>query len=85
MVAIDFGVTIRPTPQGGSVPEMMRANEQLLQAAAVHDLSCWVIDHFQFEAEPILECFAFLAYQAGQHRGLRWGTLVLGRGIATRP
>ena len=80
MVAIDFGVTIRPTPQGGGVPEMMRANEQLLQAAAVHHLSCWVIDHFQFEAEPILECFAFLAYQAGQHRGLRWGTLVLGQG-----
>src|ERR1700682_4417025 len=80
MVAIDFGVTIRPTPQGGSVPEMMRANEQLLQAAAEHDLSCWVIDHFQFDAQPIFECLAFLAYQAGQHPGLRWGTLVLGQG-----
>ncbi len=80
MVAIDFGVTIRPTPQGGSVSEMMGANEQLLRAAAEHDLSCWVIDHFQFDAQPILECFAFLAFQAGQHRGLRWGTLVLGQG-----
>jgi alkanesulfonate monooxygenase SsuD/methylene tetrahydromethanopterin reductase-like flavin-dependent oxidoreductase (luciferase family) len=80
VVAIDFGVTIRPTPQGGSVPEMLHANAQLLRAAAAHDLSCWVIDHFQFDAEPILECFAFLAYQAGQHRGLRWGTLVLGQG-----
>jgi alkanesulfonate monooxygenase SsuD/methylene tetrahydromethanopterin reductase-like flavin-dependent oxidoreductase (luciferase family) len=78
--AIDFGLTIRPTPQGGSLPEMMRANEQLLQAATAHDLSCWVIDHFQFDAQPILECFAFLAYQAGQRRGLRWGTLVLGQG-----
>jgi alkanesulfonate monooxygenase SsuD/methylene tetrahydromethanopterin reductase-like flavin-dependent oxidoreductase (luciferase family) len=80
MVAIDFGLTIRPTPQGGSVPEMMRANERLLQAAAQHDLACWVIDHFQFDAEPIFECFAFLAYHAGQHPGLRWGTLVLGQG-----
>src|SRR5882672_8360196 len=80
MVAIDFGLTIRPTPQGGSVPEMMRANERLLQAAAQHDLACWVIDHFQFDADPIFECFAFLAYHAGQHPGLRWGTLVLGQG-----
>jgi alkanesulfonate monooxygenase SsuD/methylene tetrahydromethanopterin reductase-like flavin-dependent oxidoreductase (luciferase family) len=80
MVEIEFGVTIRPTPQGGSVPEMMLANARLLTAAAEHDLSCWIIDHFQFDAQPILECFAFLAYQAGQHRGLRWGTLVLGQG-----
>ena len=77
---IDFGVTIRPTPHGGSVPEMMHANERLLQAAAARDLSCWIIDHFQFDAQPILECFAFLAYLAGQHPGLRWGTLVLGQG-----
>jgi alkanesulfonate monooxygenase SsuD/methylene tetrahydromethanopterin reductase-like flavin-dependent oxidoreductase (luciferase family) len=80
MVAIDFGVTIRPTPQGGSVPEMMDANARLLQAAVEHDLACWVIDHFQFDTQPIFECFAFLAYQAGQHPQLRWGTLVLGQG-----
>jgi alkanesulfonate monooxygenase SsuD/methylene tetrahydromethanopterin reductase-like flavin-dependent oxidoreductase (luciferase family) len=79
VVAIDFGLTIRPSPQGGTVPEMMRANERLLQAATEHDLSCWVIDHFQFDAQPIFECFAFLAFQAGQHPGLRWGTLVLGQ------
>lgn len=80
MALIDFGVTIRPTPHGGTVPEMMHANGQLLKAAAAHDLSCWIIDHFQFDAQPILECFAFLAYLSGQHPGLRWGTLVLGQG-----
>jgi alkanesulfonate monooxygenase SsuD/methylene tetrahydromethanopterin reductase-like flavin-dependent oxidoreductase (luciferase family) len=58
---------------------MTRANERLLRAAADHDLSCWVVDHFQFDEQPIFECFAFLAYQAGQHPGLRWGTLVLGQ------
>jgi len=79
MTQIDFGVTIRPAPQAGSVPEMLHANEQLLQAATQYGLSCWVIDHFQFDAQPILECLAFLAYQAGQHHGLRWGTLVLGQ------
>jgi alkanesulfonate monooxygenase SsuD/methylene tetrahydromethanopterin reductase-like flavin-dependent oxidoreductase (luciferase family) len=79
MVGIDFGITIRPTPHGGTLPEMMRANERMLQAAAEHDLTCWVIDHFQFDADPIFECLAFLAYNAGQHPGLRWGTLVLGQ------
>jgi len=62
MTQIDFGVTIRPAPQAGSVPEMLHANEQLLQAATQYGLSCWVIDHFQFDAQPILECLAFLAY-----------------------
>ncbi|MCA1666807.1 MAG: LLM class flavin-dependent oxidoreductase [Thermomicrobia bacterium] len=80
MARMDFGVTIRPTPHGGSVLEMMETNARLLQAAQEHDLSCWIIDHFQFDAQPILECFAFLAWLAGQHPGLRWGTLVLGQG-----
>lgn len=80
MTRMDFGVTIRPTPQGGTIPEMMRANERLLHAAREYDLSCWVIDHFQFDTQPIMECFAFLAYHAGRVPGLRWGTLVLGQG-----
>ena len=80
MASIDFGVTIRPTPHGGSIPEMLRANERLLQAATAHDLSCWIIDHFQFDAQPILECLTFLAHMAGRVPGLRWGTLVLGQG-----
>jgi alkanesulfonate monooxygenase SsuD/methylene tetrahydromethanopterin reductase-like flavin-dependent oxidoreductase (luciferase family) len=79
MVAIDFGITIRPTPHGGTLSEMVLANERILQAADQHDLTCWVIDHFQFNADPIFECLAFLAYHAGQHSGLRWGTLVLGQ------
>jgi alkanesulfonate monooxygenase SsuD/methylene tetrahydromethanopterin reductase-like flavin-dependent oxidoreductase (luciferase family) len=80
MVAIDFGITVRPSPQGGTLPEMTRVNERILQAAVAHDLTCWVIDHFQSDTDPILECMAFLAYQAGAHPGLRWGTLVLGQG-----
>src|SRR5262245_15709544 len=60
--------------------EMAHANALLLEAAAEHDLTCWIIDHFQFDADPIFECLAFLAYLAGQNPGLRWGTLVLGQG-----
>jgi alkanesulfonate monooxygenase SsuD/methylene tetrahydromethanopterin reductase-like flavin-dependent oxidoreductase (luciferase family) len=59
---------------------MLRANARLLAAAREHDLSCWVIDHFQFDTQPILECLTFLAFHAGQAPGLRWGTLVLGQG-----
>ena len=53
MVGIDFGITVRPTPHGGTLAEMMRANDRILQAATEHDLTCWVIDHFQFDADPI--------------------------------
>ncbi len=79
MVQMDFGVTVRPTPHGGTLAEMTRTNARILAAARAHDLSCWVIDHLQFGADPILECLAFLAYHAGQVPGLRWGTLVLGQ------
>ncbi len=80
MARMDFGVGIHPTPRGGTLPEMRRANGRFLAAARDHDLSCWVIDHFQFDTQPILECLAFLAFHAGQMPGLRWGTLVLGQG-----
>ncbi len=80
MAQIEFGVTIRPAPHGGSMAEMARANERLIQAAREHNLSCWVIDHFQMDQQPIMECFAFLAHHAGRAPGLRWGTLVLGQG-----
>jgi alkanesulfonate monooxygenase SsuD/methylene tetrahydromethanopterin reductase-like flavin-dependent oxidoreductase (luciferase family) len=80
MARMDFGVTIRPTTHGGTLAEMARANDRILAAARAHDLSCWVIDHFQFGTDPILECLAFLAFGAGRVPGLRWGTLVLGQG-----
>jgi len=59
---------------------MQAANARLLEVATAHGLVCWVIDHVQFNAEPIFECLSFLAFTAGQHPGLRWGTLVLGQG-----
>lgn len=80
MARLDFGVTIRPSTQGGTIAEMDRANERILAAARDHDLSCWVIDHFQSGGDPIMECLTFLTYHAGRVPGLRWGTLVLGQG-----
>ena len=80
MAAMDFGVGVHPTPRGGTIPAMMAMNERLLAAATEHNLSCWVIDHFQFDTQPVLECYAFLASHAGNAPGLRWGNLVLGQG-----
>ena len=79
MTQMNFGVTIRPTTHGGTFAEMESANAQLLAAARKHALSCWVIDHFQFGTDPIMECLAFLAFHVGANPGLRWGTLVLGQ------
>ena len=79
MVRMDFGFTIRPTPAGGTLDEMHATNARLLAAAREHDLTCWIVDHFQFDDQPILECLALLAFHAGQVPGLRWGTLVLGQ------
>src|SRR6476620_2965821 len=80
MTEMDFGVGVHPTPRGGTIPAMLAMNERLLAAATEHDLSCWVIAHFQFDRQPIFECYAFLAYHAGKYPGLRWGNLVLGQG-----
>lgn len=79
MAQIDFGVTIRPTPHGGTIEEMDATNAHFMVAAQRHDLTCWVIDHFRFDTQPIHECLAFVAFNAGRFPGLRWGTLVLGQ------
>ena len=79
MARMDFGLTIRPTTHGGTLAEMARANALLLAAAREYDLACWVIDHFQFDDQPIFESLAFLAHHAGANPGLRWGNLVLGQ------
>jgi len=79
VVALDFGLMIAPTPRGGTLEAMQIANDRLLEAATAHDLSAWVIDHFQFDSRPVFECFAFLAHQSGRFPGVRWGTRVLGQ------
>ena len=62
------------------MPEMMRANERLLPAAAEHDLACWIIDHFQFDASRSSSASPSSPIRPGNIAGLRWGTLVLGQG-----
>ncbi len=84
MARMDFGVGVHPTPRGGTIPAMQAMNERLLAAATEHDLSCWVIDHFQFDAQPVFECYAFLAYHAGNIPACAGATSCSGRGTGTR-
>jgi alkanesulfonate monooxygenase SsuD/methylene tetrahydromethanopterin reductase-like flavin-dependent oxidoreductase (luciferase family) len=51
----------------------------LLAEAVAHDLPVWFIDHFQFDNQPLLECFAMLAHTVGRYPTLRTGTLVAGQ------
>lgn len=59
--------------------DMVAMNDRILAACARHDLSAWVVDHFQFEDMPLMECLALLAHAAGRTPGVRFGTLVLGQ------
>ena len=39
--------------------------------------SAWVVDHFQFDSQDVLECWTTLSYLAGLYPALRFGTAVL--------
>lgn len=80
MAKLDFGLVIHPTPRGGTIEAMLHTDEYLLGKAVEHDLTIWMIDHFQFGEQPLLECFATLAHILGRYPTLRSGTLVVGQG-----
>src|SRR3954447_21085580 len=79
MTALDFGIVLRVTSRGATLADMVAMNDRILAACAEHDLSAWVVDHFQFDDIPLMECFALLAHAAGSAPGVRFGTLVLGQ------
>jgi alkanesulfonate monooxygenase SsuD/methylene tetrahydromethanopterin reductase-like flavin-dependent oxidoreductase (luciferase family) len=79
MTALDFGIVLRVTARGGTLDDMVAMNDNILAACAEHDLSAWVVDHFQFDDIPLMECFSLLAHAAGRAPGVRFGTLVLGQ------
>lgn len=80
MAKLDFGLIIHPTPRGGTIEAMLQTDEYLLNKAVEHNFSVWMIDHFQFGEQPLLECFATLAHLLGRYPTLRSGTLVVGQG-----
>lgn len=81
MPTLDFGLVMRISARGATVADMVGMNERILAACAKHDLSAWVVDHFQFDDAPIMECFSLLSHSAGRTPGVRFGTLVNGQGF----
>ncbi len=81
MAALDFGLVMRISARGATVADMVAMNDKILAACTRHDLSAWVVDHFQFDDIPLMECLSMLAFSAGRAPGVRFGTLVLGQGF----
>ena len=81
MARLDFGLVMRISARNATVADMVAMNDKILAACVQHDLSAWVVDHFQFDDIPLMECLSFLAHSAGRTPGVRFGTLVLGQGF----
>lgn len=62
--------------------EMIAANERHVELARAAGFdTIWVEDHMGWGEKAHLECFTNLAWLAGRHPGLRWGTMVCGQGF----
>ncbi|MGH2344857.1 MAG: LLM class flavin-dependent oxidoreductase [Chloroflexota bacterium] len=79
MAALDFGIVMRVSARGATVEDMADMNDRILAACVAHDLTAWVVDHFQFDDIPLMECMSLLAHSAGRTPGVRFGTLVMGQ------
>ena len=61
---------------------MIATNERHVELARGAGLdTIWVEDHMGWGDKTHLECFTNLAWLAGRHPGLRWGTMVCGQGF----
>jgi alkanesulfonate monooxygenase SsuD/methylene tetrahydromethanopterin reductase-like flavin-dependent oxidoreductase (luciferase family) len=87
---ISFGWIMQPAlfhaPQGVDprdirlARDLIAVNEQHLELARSAGFdSIWVEDHMGWGAKAHLECFTNLAWLAGRHPGLRYGTMVCGQ------
>ena len=87
---VSFGWIMQPglffTPEGVDprdirlARDMIRANERHVELArdAGFD-TVWVEDHMGWKEKAHLECFTNMAWLAGRHPGLRYGTMVCGQ------
>jgi alkanesulfonate monooxygenase SsuD/methylene tetrahydromethanopterin reductase-like flavin-dependent oxidoreductase (luciferase family) len=88
--AVSFGWIVQPalfvTPAGvdpsdpGLAREMISANDRHVEAAREAGFdTIWVEDHMGWQNKAHLECFTNMAWLAGRHPGLRYGTMVCGQ------
>ncbi|MDP9487526.1 MAG: LLM class flavin-dependent oxidoreductase [Actinomycetota bacterium] len=87
---VTFGWIIQPalffTPEGTDpedirlAREMICANEEHVELAREAGFdTVWVEDHMGWQDKAHLECFTNMAWLAGRHPGLRYGTMVCGQ------
>ena len=87
---ISFGWIMQPalfeTPEGADpgdarlAHEMIAANERHVELAREAGFdTVWVEDHMGWGEKTHLECFTNMAWLAGRHPGLRYGTMVCGQ------
>src|SRR4051812_16660771 len=87
---VSFGWIMQPalfdTPEGidsrdiGLARRMIVANERHVEMAREAGLdTIWVEDHMGWGEKAHLECFTNMAWLAGRHTGLRYGTMVCGQ------
>src|SRR5437773_6261763 len=66
--------------------DMIAANEEHVELARSGGFdTIWVEDHMGWGEKAHLECFTNMAWLAGRHPGLRYGTMVCGQRFGTRP
>jgi alkanesulfonate monooxygenase SsuD/methylene tetrahydromethanopterin reductase-like flavin-dependent oxidoreductase (luciferase family) len=71
----------RDPGESGLARELIQTNEQHLAAVQAGGFdTIWVEDHLMsWGAQAHLECFTSMAWLAGRHPGLRYGTMVCGQ------
>ncbi len=87
---VTFGWIMQPamffTPEGTDprdirlTRDMISANEEHIELAREAGFdTIWVEDHMGWQNKAHLECFTNMAWLAGRHSGLRYGTMVCGQ------
>lgn len=77
MVAVDFGLMLRPNDADHSLQELMAYNRRCIEALTAGFYTLWLEDHLQVETADELECLTTLSYLAALYPQFRIGTLVL--------
>jgi alkanesulfonate monooxygenase SsuD/methylene tetrahydromethanopterin reductase-like flavin-dependent oxidoreductase (luciferase family) len=81
-VSVTFGVLSLPDDaydisSGGA---FLDGYDRAVDLLGPHFTTLWASDHFQFDDDPVLECWTRLCFLAGRYPQLKVGSLVLGQG-----
>jgi alkanesulfonate monooxygenase SsuD/methylene tetrahydromethanopterin reductase-like flavin-dependent oxidoreductase (luciferase family) len=72
---MDFGITGFPLPGDGQ--DVVAHFGSILDRLPPQFTTVWLPDHLQWDGDPFLEAWTWLAYLAGAHPRFRYGHLVL--------